>query len=47
MKRIANNRHAMLKRVLPILIKIATPQSVAEANAVRQAKLLQRYLAKS
>ncbi|MBR4843537.1 MAG: hypothetical protein IKV06_01330 [Alistipes sp.] len=47
MKRIANNRHATLKRVLPILIKIATPQSVAEANAVRQAKLLQRYLAKS
>lgn len=47
MKRIANDRHAMLKRVLPILIKIAKPENVAEANAVRQAKRLSRYLAKS
>ena len=47
MKRIANDRHATLKRVLPILIKIAAPQSTAEANAVREAKRMVRYLAKS
>lgn len=47
MKKIADKRHAMLKRVLPTLIRIAAPKSIAEVNAVRQAKLLHRYLAKS
>ncbi len=47
MKKLANNRHASLKKVLPLLIAMAQPQSTKEANAVREAKRLVRYLTKN